>query len=54
MLAVLRFKWDGMKFGKWNKLVVDYLESVLIFNMIVYHLFLIWEPHRISFDFVTA
>jgi hypothetical protein len=34
--------------------IIDYKLHMIVHNMIMYHVFLIWEPNKISFDFAKA
>lgn len=54
VLAICKYTFSKLPLGRILPVIIDYRLHMLVQNMIMYHVFLMWEPHRISFDFTTA
>jgi len=47
IMALLKYKWDRLPLKDYHPISIDYQLHVLIINMILYHIFLIFEPDKI-------
>ena len=54
VLDILKFKFMKLNLSQDLHIIHEFKIYMLVTNMILYHCFLMCEPHRIVFDFTTA
>jgi len=54
LIDVIRLKFDQTPIWTCFPRIIDYKLSMMVNNILIYHMHLLYEPHTINFDFVDA